>query len=257
MRQHRKTSVRAIQISKTTLSNIIKIVIATIICFALISVYAFNVVESGYCINSNSRLTNFELRAQAIKSLLLIKINTQHRFGDLYELSVIKRAVSKQEIISRISETTITSLVNYSSHKIKATTDIDALEDIIRGTEFSIITYSKRARSLEIIPGDSIKALSDEEVVDYYKYRDLNFGLIDKLGGVRRVFSVTVYGDIGLACCDEQGNKDGLPPNWHAKNSIKTILAREGGDYASHLIASNCGEILKREHDGEQIYIFP
>lgn len=188
------------------------------------------------------------LRAQVIRSQLhaLMQANAPRQGqGSPHRLLLIRGDASREAMGKMLLNRSLPAWLATAYQTLESAQQIDALTDDALAKDTVIVNHDVVGRSLTVIPTRAMQLVPGPA--------SLTFTPEEQARGFGKYFVSTLqYGSISLACCDGKGPLHGLDESWFAVNTDKNIR----GAQMKVLAVNACGQILKREYDGDVIYVF-
>lgn len=219
--------------------------------------------ETGGCYRNGSTLSAKELRMRTIRSLLAAEVQSAARrnVGQVWvRIFLISKSMTSDDVINAIKSKSIINIPDEAAYQLKTDRDVANIDPEFFQGNFSIIQFG--ASSVSIIPSKSIVAIApDVAQKDREERRQLPLNLSQSesmFGYGSHYFRVHAFRYIDLGCCEprySRSPKNGKSPEWYSRQNIKPI---ETGKSPSrlHLVVSNCGDLLHRNYDGDERYLF-
>lgn len=218
--------------------------------------------ESGRCYRSGLVLSKDELRERTIRSLVAAEVATSERESKYKVHSrtyLTRKSFKPNEVIDAVTSRSIVNIPK-AAHYLSSLDSIGSITSGLPLDEYSIVRND--AGAVRIIPITSIEAVSAEDVRKRGVRKgagDLNLSIFERaLGYGNHYFKVDIYWPIDLACCEDtyfRNPKNGLPPAWYAQQTVSSIMTGKLPS-RNYLVASNCGELLRREYEGDIRYVY-
>lgn len=231
--------------------------------FYLILLAMAEYTKTGRCYRNGSVLSAEELRTQTIRSLLTEEMEAAERENTdrIYvEAFLIPRSLTSEDVINAVVSKSIVNLPQEATFPIDTESEIANVDPAFLRGDFSIILYG--GGYVFITPSGGIEAVDSKVARKYLdEQRKLGFhlSLFERaLGYGNHYFQVEAFTHINLGCCEDRyvkNPKGGLSPEWYTREIVRPIKAGKVPKL-SHLVVSNCGDVLHRHEDGYTWYLF-
>lgn len=197
------------------------------------------------------QFTADELRVQVIKAYTKMQLayNLEGRKqGPIYELALVPSTFDVEAIKRALRDRTLMSAVMSGRFIVPNAKAVDALDATSLGDNVTLASYSTLHRALRVTSLASIRAATAAEVQAELLRRDYkeSFQLSAEeaaQGFGAAYFWIDAIPWVSLSCCDGLGDLNGLSPDWHIENYLKTLRTAVTRRF---IVVNSCGEILER-----------